>query len=58
MGLFGNQFANVVEWEEYRDDILFWKWSNQEIKKGSRLVIRPDRMQFSYIRKSRRNFHG
>ena len=41
MGLFGNQFANVVEWEEYRDDILFWKWSNQEIKKGSRLIIRP-----------------
>lgn len=32
MGLFGNQFANVVEWEEYRDDILFWKWSNQEIQ--------------------------
>ena len=39
MGLFGNQFANVVEWEEYRDDILFWKWSNQEIKKGSRLKM-------------------
>lgn len=41
MGLFGNQFANVVEWQEFRDDMLFWKWSNQEIKKGSRLVIRP-----------------
>lgn len=41
MGLFGNQFANVVEWQEYRDDMLFWKWSNREIKKGSRLVIRP-----------------
>ena len=41
MGLFGNQFANVVEWEEYRDDVLFWKWSNREIKRGSRLVIRP-----------------
>lgn len=40
MGLFGSQFANVVEWEEYRDDILFWKWSNKEIKKGSRLIIR------------------
>lgn len=39
MGLFG-QFANVVEWEEYREDVLFWKWSNREIKKGSRLVIR------------------
>lgn len=41
MGLFSNQFANVVEWEEYRDDVLFWKWSNREIKKGSRLIIRP-----------------
>lgn len=40
MGLFSNQFSNVVEWEEYRDDIVFWKWSNKEIKKGSRLIIR------------------
>ncbi len=40
MGLFSNQLANVVEWEEYRDDILFWKWSNKEIKKGSKLIIR------------------
>ena len=41
MGLFGKQLANVVEWEEYRDDIIFWKWTNREIKKGSRLIIRP-----------------
>ena len=41
MGIFGGQFANVVEWQEYRDDMLFWKWSNKEIKKGSRLIIRP-----------------
>lgn len=41
MALFKNQFANVVEWEEYRDDIIFWKWTNREIKKGSRLIIRP-----------------
>lgn len=40
MGLFSNQAANVVEWEEYRDDILFWKWKNNEIKRGSRLIIR------------------
>lgn len=40
MGLFSNQLANVVEWEEYRDDVLFWKWSNDEIKKGSKLIIR------------------
>lgn len=38
---FRNQFANVVEWEEFRDDMIFWKWSNREIKKGSRLIIRP-----------------
>ena len=41
MGLFEKQFSNVVEWEEYRDDIIFWKWTNREIKKGSRLIIRP-----------------
>lgn len=41
MALFGNQFANVVEWEEYRDDQIFWKWTNREIKKGSRLVLKP-----------------
>ena len=41
MGLFKNQFANVVEWQEFREDMIFYKWSNQEIKKGSRLIIRP-----------------
>ena len=41
MGLFSNQFSNVVEWQEQRDDIMFWKWNNNEIKKGSRLIIRP-----------------
>jgi len=41
MGLFSKQFANVVEWEEFRDDMIFYKWSNKEIKKGSRLIIRP-----------------
>lgn len=41
MGLFGNQFSNVVEWQEQRDDIMFWKWNNDEIKKGSKLIIRP-----------------
>ncbi len=40
MGLFGGQFANVVEWQEYRDDVIFWKWNNDEIKKGSKLIIR------------------
>lgn len=41
MGLFSGQLANVVEWEEYRDDVIFYKWDNAEIKKGSRLIIRP-----------------
>ena len=41
MGFFSGQFANVVEWEEFRDDMIFWKWTNREIKKGSKLIIRP-----------------
>lgn len=41
MGLFGKQLLNVIEWNETRDDVLFWKWDNEEIKKGSRLIIRP-----------------
>jgi len=40
MVFFRNQFANVVEWEEFRDDMIFWKWGNREIKKGSKLIIR------------------
>lgn len=39
MGLFGKQLANVIEWNEHRDDVIFWKWNNDEIKKGSRLII-------------------
>ena len=35
MGLFSNQFSNVIEWEEFRDDMLFWKWDNKEIKKAT-----------------------
>lgn len=41
MGLFSNQFSNVVEWNESREGVLFFKWQNQEIKKGSKLIIRP-----------------
>ena len=41
MGFFSNQFANVVEWEEYREDLIFWKWTNNEIKKGSKLILKP-----------------
>ncbi|WP_026287199.1 SPFH domain-containing protein [Gracilibacillus lacisalsi] len=41
MSFFRGQLANVVEWEEFRDDMIFWKWSNREIKKGSKLIIHP-----------------
>ena len=38
---FGKQFADVIEWTDFSDDIIFWKWHNEEIKKGSRLIIHP-----------------
>ncbi|WP_047984602.1 SPFH domain-containing protein [Ornithinibacillus californiensis] len=41
MSFFKNQFSDVIEWEEFRDDMIFWKWNNKEIKKGSRLILRP-----------------
>ena len=30
----------TIEWEEFRDDVLFYKWPQNEIKKGTRLIIR------------------
>lgn len=41
MGFLSNQLLNVVEWDEKREGVIFWKWPNDEIKKGSKLVIRP-----------------
>ena len=41
MGLLDGQLSNVVEWEESSDDVIFYKWNNAEIKKGSVLIIRP-----------------
>ena len=48
MGLISNlwnaakgQMANVVEWKEMDDEDIFSKWPNAEIKKGSKLIIRP-----------------
>ena len=41
MGIFSKQLANVVEWNETKEGVLFWKWQNEEIKKGSKLIIRP-----------------
>src|SRR5699024_6403765 len=38
---FRGQLANVIEWDEFREDMIFWKWPNKEIKKGSKLIIRP-----------------
>jgi membrane protease subunit (stomatin/prohibitin family) len=41
MAIFRDQFLSVIEWNEARDDVIFWKWANKEIKKNSRLIIRP-----------------
>lgn len=41
MAFFRNQLSDVIEWKEFRDDMIFWKWNNNEIKKGSKLIIRP-----------------
>ncbi|MCM3739824.1 SPFH domain-containing protein [Oceanobacillus luteolus] len=41
MSFFRNQLADIVEWQEFRDDMIFWKWPNREIKRGSRLMIGP-----------------
>lgn len=47
MGLFG-QTRDTVEWIEYRPDVLFYKWKNREIKKGSKLVIRSGQKAIFY----------
>lgn len=41
MSFFRGQLANVIEWDDFREDMIFWKWPNDEIKKGSKLIIRP-----------------
>ncbi|MEE3393699.1 MAG: SPFH domain-containing protein [Lachnospiraceae bacterium] len=41
MGIFRKQFEDVVEWKEFSEDQLFWKWPHNEIKKGSKLIIKP-----------------
>ena len=48
-GFIQNQFANVIEWNESRDDVIFWLWRQKEIKRGSRLLIRPGQDAFFYI---------
>lgn len=39
MAWFG-QGKDTIEWEEFRDDVLFFKWPANEIKKGAKLIIR------------------
>lgn len=44
MGIFNTikgQLANVVEWADMDEESVFHKWSNSELKKGSKLIIRP-----------------
>ena len=43
MGFIKKQLLSVIEWNEDRDDILFWKWPQSEIKKSWSSA--PDRMQ-------------
>ena len=34
-------FSTVIEWNEYNsNDLIFWKWNDSEIKRGSKLVIK------------------
>lgn len=39
MAWFG-QGKDTIEWVEFRDDVLFYKWPADEIKKGAKLIIR------------------
>jgi membrane protease subunit (stomatin/prohibitin family) len=47
MAWFG-QGKDTIEWEEFRDDVLFYKWPANEIKKGSKLVIRTGQNAIFY----------
>ena len=47
MAWFG-QGKDTIEWEEFRDDVLFYKWPAKEIKRGSRLIIRPGQKAIFY----------
>ena len=45
MGFFSSfikpQLPDVVEWDQIDPKLIFWRWPHQEIKKGSKLIIRP-----------------
>ena len=42
------QGKDTIEWEEFRDDVLFFKWPANEIKRGSKLIIRPGQKAIFY----------
>lgn len=45
---FFNQRKDTIEWNEFRDDILFFKWGNNEIKRGSKLILRTGQKAIFY----------
>jgi len=47
MAWFG-QGKDTIEWLEYRPDILFYKWGGNEIKRGSRLIVRSGQKAIFY----------
>jgi len=47
MAWFG-QGKDTIEWEEFRDDVLFYKWPANEIKKGAKLIIRTGQNAIFY----------
>lgn len=47
MAWFG-QGKDTIEWDEFRDDVLFYKWPTKEIKKGSKLIIREGQKAIFY----------
>ena len=47
MAWFG-QSKDTIEWTESGNDLLFHKWPNSEIKRGSRLVIRSGQKAIFY----------
>ncbi len=47
MAWFG-QGRDTIEWKEYNPNVLFYKWKNDEIKKGTRLVIRAGQKAVFY----------
>ncbi|MCL2011042.1 MAG: SPFH domain-containing protein [Synergistaceae bacterium] len=47
MSWFG-QGKDTIEWEEFRDDVLFYKWRANEIKRGSKLIIRAGQNAIFY----------